>query len=209
HLRLEAVPQEQDEIGRAHRLYLLGRDLQVVRLRPRRGQVRDLDAASTDLLGGKGERIEGRDDMLLPLAAPGRPGPATSRERCDQRRGHKNENDCHPHEWLCYALTWRKSKNASAILGRYLPAAVYGSPASGCSCSTPWPASRTTPPPSRSTSGSAVPGNASAWRPCTARSARSGRPAQSMRSRTAAGRRASASVATSTITTSSARSAIA
>src|SRR5437867_13214797 len=49
-LRLEAVPQEQDEIGGANLLHLLGRDLQVVRLRPGRSQVLHVDSRACDLL---------------------------------------------------------------------------------------------------------------------------------------------------------------
>jgi len=64
-LRLESMSKQEHEIGRLDPLHVAGRSFEVVRLDPRRREVRDVDVAPADLFRCECERIEGCNDAFL------------------------------------------------------------------------------------------------------------------------------------------------
>ncbi len=64
--------QVENDVGLLHSLHVVDGQLVVVRLHARGSEVRDRRVRTGDLLGGEGERIEGRDDAASPDSAPGR-----------------------------------------------------------------------------------------------------------------------------------------
>ena len=64
-LRLEAVPEEQHQVGRLQLADIGGCGLEVVGLRAGGREVDDVDVVTPELLRGERERIEGRCDLLL------------------------------------------------------------------------------------------------------------------------------------------------
>ena len=63
---LDAVAQQQHEVGLLDVTNVAGRHLEVVRLGARGRQVPHVHAGAAHLLGGERERIEGRHDLLPP-----------------------------------------------------------------------------------------------------------------------------------------------
>ena len=100
-LWLEPVSHQEDEPGVLDRCDVVGRELEVVRLRAGGCQIRDVDARAADLLGGEGEGIEGGDDVV-----PARARRVTARgegggDRAGHDRAEQDENDSQSHRGLC------------------------------------------------------------------------------------------------------------
>ena len=85
--RHEPVAEVEDESRLLDVAHVARRELEVVRLRARGGQVLDGDGAAADLLGGVGERVERGDDALRPAA-----GPRFARPTTDQEAGAGQEH---------------------------------------------------------------------------------------------------------------------
>ena len=82
---LEALAQVEDEVGVADALDVAHRELDIVRLGSRRGEVRDLDAIAADLGGGECQRIEAGDDVRATVGRTRCVAAAAGDERADRR----------------------------------------------------------------------------------------------------------------------------
>jgi hypothetical protein len=82
---LEAATGVDDEPGVVHELHVLRRELEVVRLSARRGQVDHVELVAPHVLGSPGERIEARDHSRGPGALAG--------AAADREDGDEEEND--------------------------------------------------------------------------------------------------------------------
>ena len=100
-LRLESMSHQQDEAGVLHRLDIVGRELEVVRLGARGRQVRNVDAGAADLLGGEGEGIEGGDDLVTARTRRVTARREGGGDRADHDRTDQNENDSQSQRELC------------------------------------------------------------------------------------------------------------
>ena len=82
---LEPAAEIEDDVGLLHGLHVVDGQLVVVRLDARRREVRDR-RVTADLLGGEGERIEGRDDAASSGAVRLRTAADTPRARTARMR---------------------------------------------------------------------------------------------------------------------------
>jgi len=91
---LESAPEVEDHVGRRDRLDRVRCELEIVRLDPRRRQVRHADAIATDPLRGECQRVEAHHDgspairIVLDLSG-------TRLHGNDGRRQCENENRSH------------------------------------------------------------------------------------------------------------------
>ncbi len=86
HRRLEALAHHHDEAGVLQGVDLVGGELEVVGLDPRRREVLDVDVPAADRLRHEGERVEGSHDVS---AARGE-----GRARCGGDGEHRQDHGC-------------------------------------------------------------------------------------------------------------------
>jgi hypothetical protein len=82
--RLEPSARVQHHVGRRDRLDVVGSELEVVRLDPRRGELHDRDAVAAHLSSRLGDRIEARNHGRPPVVHRGRVVAARGSEQGDQ-----------------------------------------------------------------------------------------------------------------------------